>query len=171
MAKPEKVARVRDLAERFRSAQGALFANFQGLTVKDATELRRTLRAAGAAFVVVKNTLTRLAVQDAGLEGVLSLLEGPTAVAFLDGDPIAGAKAVLEAGRRFPALAVKGAVIEGRVLAGEEARQLATLDSREVSLARVAGALQAPVSRMAYLLRAPLQRMAYALAERGRQAA
>jgi large subunit ribosomal protein L10 len=171
MPKPEKIDKVRELTERFKSATGAMFVDFRGLSVKDATDLRRTLRQADATFAVVKNTLTRIAAREAGLDEVLGLLEGPTAVAFMGGDSVKGAKAVLDMGRRFPTLVVKGALIEGRVLVEEDARALATLDAKEVSLGKVAGMLQAPVARTMYLLRAPLQRIAYALAERGRQAA
>jgi len=170
MPKPEKVVKVKGLAERFASSQGAVFADFRGLTVKDATELRRELRGGNASLVVAKNTLTKLAVTQAGIEDAVSLLEGPTAIAFLVGDAVVGAKALLDLTRRFPALVVKGALIEGRVLAAEDAKALATLESREVSLAKVAGMLQAPLSRIAYLLQAPVQRLAYALAERGRLA-
>ena len=115
--------------------------------------------------------LMRLRARQAGLEGVVDLLEGPTAIAFMEGDPIAGAKALMDAARRFPAIVVKGAVVEGRVLGAEQAQALATLESRELSMARVAGLLQAPLARIAYLLQAPVQRMAYALGERGRQEA
>jgi large subunit ribosomal protein L10 len=171
MPRAEKEAKVKELTERFKHSQGALFTDFRGLTVKDVTELRRSLRDAQATFAVVKNTLTKLAAKDAGLEEVVSLLEGPTAIAFIAGDPVAGAKAVLDVAKRYPTLEVKGAIIDHRVLGAEDARALATIDTREVSLAKVAGMLQAPVARMAYLLQAPLQRIAYALAERGRQAA
>ncbi len=171
MAKPQKVEKVSELTRRFKDAQGAMFADFRGLTVKDATELRRTLHGAEASLIVAKNTLTRLAVRDAGLAEAESLLEGPTAIAFMSGDPVAGAKAIVEAGRRFPALVVKGAVLEGRVFGADDARALATLDAKEVSAAKVAGMLQAPLARISFLLQAPLQRVAYALAERGRQAA
>ena len=171
MPKPEKLEKVKELTERFRSANGAMFADFRGLTVKDATELRRALTSAGAHFAVVKNTLTKIAAGDAGVEGAEALLEGPTAVAFMDGDAVAGAKAMIDLTKRFPALVVKGALIEGRILAEEDAKALATLDAKEVSVGKVAGMLQAPIARTTYLLRAPLQRIAYALAERGRQAA
>ncbi|HEX2267276.1 MAG TPA: 50S ribosomal protein L10 [Actinomycetota bacterium] len=169
MPKRQKVEKVSELAQRFKSAQGAMFADFRGLTVKDATELRRALLAAEASLVVAKNTLTRLAVRDAGIAEAESLLEGPTAIAFMSGDPVAGAKAIVDAGRRFPALVVKGAVLEGRVFGADDARALATLDAKEVSVAKLAGMLQAPLARISFLLRAPLQRVAYALAERGRQ--
>jgi large subunit ribosomal protein L10 len=168
--KPEKLEKVKELTRRFKEAEGAVFADFRGLSVKDATELRRALHAADASFVVAKNTLTRLAVRDAGLEHAVPLLEGPTAIAFMASDAVAGAKAVLEAARRFPALVLKGAVLEGRVLGAEQARALATLEAKEVSVAKVAGMLQAPLARISFLLRAPLQRVAFALAERGRQA-
>ena len=101
----------------------------------------------------------------------MPLLEGPTAVAFMKGDAVQGAKALLELARRYPALVIKGALIEGRVLGEDDARSLATIDTKEVSAAKVAGILQAPVARIAHLLQAPLQRIAYALAERGRQTA
>jgi large subunit ribosomal protein L10 len=169
MPSQEKVDKVRELAERFRASQGAVFAGFLGLSVKDATELRRTLRDAGTSFQVVKNTLTRLAAREAGLEDALVLFEGPTAIAFMQADALAGAKAVLDLAKRFPALVVKGALIEGRVLGEEAARSLASLEVKEVSVAKVAGMLRAPLSRMAYLMGAPMQRIAYALAERGRQ--
>jgi large subunit ribosomal protein L10 len=171
MPSEQKVQRVKELSRRFSTSRGAMFADFRGLTVKDATELRRSLRGAGASFAVVKNTLTRLAAREAGLEEALVLLEGPTAIAFIADDAVEGAKAVLDLAKRFPALVVKGALIDGRVLGQEDARSLATLDSREVSLGKVAGLLQAPLARMSYLLRAPVQRIAFALAERGRQAA
>jgi large subunit ribosomal protein L10 len=133
-------------------------------------ELRSHLREHGASFVVAKNTLTRLAAREAGLEGVDALLEGPTGIVFADGDPIAGAKAFMEVARRFPALQLKGAYLEGHVFDEEQAKGLATIEAREVSFAKIAGLLQAPLARIAFVLQAPLQRIAYALAERGRQA-
>jgi large subunit ribosomal protein L10 len=171
MPRPEKEAKVKELTERFKSSQGAMFADFRGLTVKEATELRRSLREHDAIFAVVKNTLTKLAAKDAGLEEVLALLEGPTAIAFIAGDPVAGAKAVLDATKRYPTLEVKGAIIDRQVLGADDARALATMDTREASVAKIAGMLQAPLARTAYLLQAPLQRLAFGLAERGRQAA
>jgi large subunit ribosomal protein L10 len=169
MPKAEKVQKVKELTERFKASQGAMFAEYRGLTVKDATELRRALKQADTAFAVAKNTLTKLAVREAGLEDAVALLEGPTAIAFIKGDAISGAKAILDAGRKFPALVVKGAVIDGRVLGEADARALATLETKETSVAKVAGMLQAPLARMIYLLQAPLQRIAFVLAERGRQ--
>lgn len=169
MPRAEKVDKVRALANRFTASSGAMFTDYRGLTVKDITELRRALRGADASFAVSKNTLTKLAAREAGLEGVDELLIGPTAIAFMAGDAVAGAKALLDTARRFPALEVKGALIDGHLLDEARARSLATIDNREVSAAKVAGLLQAPVSRIAYLLAAPLSRIAYALAEHGRQ--
>jgi large subunit ribosomal protein L10 len=171
MPTAEKQEKVKELTRQFKDASGAIIAEYRGLTVKETTELRRSLRDAETSFAVVKNTLTKLAAAEAGLEELVGLLTGPTALAFMEGDPIRGAKAVVEATRRFPALVVKGAIIEGRVLEEEQARALATIEVREVSLGKVAGMLQAPVARTVFLLRAPLQRIAFALAERGRQAA
>ena len=170
MPNPEKIAKVKELSERFRRAKGAVFAEYRGLTVKDALALRRALAEADGSFIVVKNTLTKLAVRDAGLdEATVDLFEGPMAVAFLQGDAVTGAKALLDLTRRFPALVVRGALVDGRLLDEADARSLATIEVKEVSLAKVAGLLQAPLSRIAYLLRAPLSRIAFAMAERGRQ--
>ncbi len=171
MPKPEKESKVKELTERFRAASGAMFTDYKGLTVKDAMELRRELRRAEASFAVVKNTLTKIAAEQAGLDQqVISILEGPTAVTFIQGDPVAGAKALVEMTKRFPTLEIKGALVDGQFLTAEPARSLATVDTKQVSVGKVAGMLQAPVARMIYLLQAPLQRIAYALAERGQQA-
>jgi large subunit ribosomal protein L10 len=169
MPKAEKVEKVKKLTAEFTAASGAMLADYRGLSVKDATQLRRGLREADARLVVAKNTLSRLAVKGAGLDELLPLLEGPTAIAFLRGDAVAGAKALLELSRRFPALEVKGALVDGLVMGQEQARSLATLESKEISFAKLAGMLQAPLARMIFLLQAPLQRIAYALAERGKQ--
>jgi large subunit ribosomal protein L10 len=171
MPKPAKVEKVKELVARFKHADGAMFADFRGLTVKDATELRRTLRGASASFSVVKNTLSRLAAREAGFEAAVPLLEGPTAIAFIDHDAVAGAKVVLDLAKRFPAMVVKGALIEGRVFGQDDAKALASINTKEISMAKVAGVLVAPLARIDYALQAPLQRIAYALAERGRQAA
>jgi large subunit ribosomal protein L10 len=167
MPKPEKVEKVKELTNRFKSANGAIFADYRGLTVKDITELRRILGDSGTSLAVVKNTLTRLAVRSAGLDEAVELLEGPTAVAFMQGDALQVAKALLDVSRRYPALGVKGALIDGHVLGPEDARSLATVERREVSMAKLAGLLQAPVARIIYLLQAPLKRIAYALSVKG----
>ena len=169
MPKTEKVEKVEKLTAEFTSATGAVLADYRGLTVTDATQLRRSLREADARFVVAKNTLARLAAKGAGLDELLPMLEGPTAITFLKGDAVAGAKVLLDMSKRFPALQIKGALVDGTVMGEEQAKSLATLESKEVSFGKLAGMLQAPLARMIFLLQAPLQRMAYALAEHARQ--
>jgi large subunit ribosomal protein L10 len=169
MPRTEKVEKVEKLTAEFTSATGAVLADYRGLTVTDATQLRRSLREADARFVVAKNTLARLAAKGAGLDELLPMMEGPTAITFLKGDAVAGAKVLLDMSKRFPALQIKGALVEGTVMGEEQAKSLATLESKEVSFGRLAGMLQAPLARMIFLLQAPLQRMAYALAEHARQ--
>jgi len=169
MPKTEKVEKVEELTAEFTSATGAVLADYRGLTVTDATQVRRSLREADARFVVAKNTLARLAAKGAGLDELLPMLEGPTAITFMKGDAVAGAKVLLDMSKRFPALQIKGALVEGTVMGEDQAKSLATLESKEVSFGKVAGMLQAPLARMVFLLQAPLQRLAYALAEHARQ--
>jgi len=153
MPSTEKVEKVATLKERISSSQALLLAEYRGLSVQDATELRRSL-GQDTRFSVVKNTLMRRAAGEAGVSELERLLEGPTAVAFVAGDPVAAAKRVVEAAKRFPALALKGAYMEGRVLGPDEARGLADLESRDVMLSRLAGALKAEMSRAAGMFQA-----------------
>jgi large subunit ribosomal protein L10 len=153
MPSPEKVEQVARLKGRISSSQALLLAEYRGLSVQDATELRRSL-GQDTRFSVVKNTLMRRAAGEAGVGELERLLEGPTAVAFVAGDPVAAAKRVVEAAKRFPALILKGAYMEGRVLGADEARGLAELESRDVMLSRLAGVLQAEMSRAAAMFQA-----------------
>ena len=153
MPSQQKVEKVAKLKERITSSQALLLAEYRGLSVQDATELRRSL-GQDTRFLVVKNTLMRRAAGEAGVAELERLLEGPTAVAFVAGDPVAAAKRVVEAAKRFPALAMKGAYMEGRVLGADEARGLAELESREVMLSRLAGAFKAEMSRAAGMFQA-----------------
>ncbi|HVH53270.1 MAG TPA: 50S ribosomal protein L10 [Actinomycetota bacterium] len=153
MPSPEKVEQVARLKGRISSSQALLLAEYRGLSVQDATEVRRSL-GQDTRFSVVKNTLMRRAAGEAGVGELERLLEGPTAVAFVAGDPVAAAKRVVEAAKRFPALILKGAYMEGRVLGADEARGLAELESRDVMLSRLAGALQAEMSRAAAMFQA-----------------
>lgn len=153
MPSPEKVEQVARLKGRISSSQALLLAEYRGLSVQDATEVRRSL-GQDTRFSVVKNTLMRRAAGEAGVAELERLLEGPTAVAFVAGDPVAAAKRVVEAAKRFPALILKGAYMEGRVLGADEARGLAELESRDVMLSRLAGALQAEMSRAAAMFQA-----------------
>jgi large subunit ribosomal protein L10 len=123
-------------------------------------ELRASLRGSSTEYRVLKNTLTSIAVREAGYEDLVALLQGPTAVAFVHGDPVQAAKDLAEFARTHPSLVVKGGVMDGKVLGAAEVRQLATLESREVLLARLAGLLQASAQQTVNLLAAPLRQVA-----------
>jgi len=154
MPKSEKLQKVSELTERIRGSRAMFIADYRGLTVADVTELRRTLRESGARFTVAKNTLLRRAAGEAGVDGLDDLLQGPTAVAFVDGDPITAAKSLVDAIRRFRTLEIRGGFMEGRVMTSAEAQNLATIEPREVLLAKLAGAMKAEMSRAAYMLQA-----------------
>jgi large subunit ribosomal protein L10 len=136
-----------------------VLTEYRGLTVKQLQELRRAM-GADTTYSVTKNTLTKLAAQAAGLTGLESLLSGPTAVAFVKGDPVEAAKGLRDFGKANPALVVKGGVLDGKALSTDEIRKLADLESREVLLAKLAGAMKASLSQAVYLLNAPLAQAA-----------
>jgi len=148
-----KVEKVEALRSRIEGAEALLLAEYRGLSVHDATEVRRSLSGL-ARFSVVKNTLFQRAAADAGLGELEALLDGPTAVAFVNGDVVAAAKKVVEAGRRFPALVLKGAYMEGKLLSAAEAQGLASLESRVAMLSKVAGLMKAEMSRAASMFQA-----------------
>jgi len=148
MPNAEKVDKVAALKGRIEGASALLLAEYRGLTVHDATELRRSL-SESARFSVVKNTLMQRAADQAGIAELEGLLSGPTAVAFVDGDVVAAAKKVVDAAKKFPSLVLKGAYLDGRVLDAAEAQALATLESREVMLSKIAGMLKAEMTRAA----------------------
>ena len=168
MPRTEKVEKVAELKRRIEGAEAMFLADFRGLTVGDATDLRRSLRESGTRFAVVKNTLMRRAVGEAGAGDLQQLLEGPTAVAFVEGDPIVAAKSLMDAIRRFRTMAIKGGYMDGRVLSAEQAQSLATIAPREVLLAQMAGLAKAEMSRAAYMLQA-LQSRFLALLEAFRE--
>lgn len=151
MPSAEKLAKVEALKGRIESSDALLLAEYRGLTVHDATELRRSLQDQ-AKFTVVKNTLMQRAAGEAGIEQLEALLSGPTAVAFVRGDVVETAKKIVDAAKRFPSLVIKGAYMEGRVLDATEAQSLATLESREAMLSRIAGVMKADLSRAASML-------------------
>lgn len=159
----EKVAVVTEVRERFEHASAAILTEYRGLTVKDLAALRRTLRDAGSEYKIYKNTLVRFAARDAGLNELESLLVGPTAIAFVDGDAAAVAKALRDYARTNPKLTVKGGVLGKRIISVADATALADLPPREVVLARVAGALAAPLQTFAGLLQALPRSFAYGL--------
>jgi large subunit ribosomal protein L10 len=154
MPKAEKIERVNDLKERIEGSQALLLTDYRGLTVSDITELRRSLAEGGASFAVVKNTLMRRAVADAGVGELEAFLDGPSAVAFVAGDPVAAAKKVVDAGKRFPTLVIKGGYLEGKVLSADDAKALADLESREVMLSKIAGMLKSEMVRAAAMFAA-----------------
>ena len=149
MPKAEKIDRVAELKAGIEGSDALLLTEYRGLTVSDITELRRSLAEGGTRFAVVKNTLMQRAAADASIEDLESLLEGPTAVAFVAGDPVAAAKKVVDAAKKFPALILKGGYMEGKVLSADEAKGLADLDSKEVMLSKIAGLLKGEMSRAA----------------------
>jgi large subunit ribosomal protein L10 len=167
--RPEKVAVVDDVRERFESASAALLTEYRGLDVTAISELRRALRAVGGEYKIYKNTLVRFAARDLGLE-LEDLLTGPTAIAFTTerpdgsaGDAVDVAKALRDFARGNPALVVKGGVLGARPLSADEARALADVEPREVLLAKLAGAMAAPMVQLAGLLEALPRSFAYGL--------
>jgi large subunit ribosomal protein L10 len=154
MPSEAKVERVKGLTERLNAADAALLTDYRGLTVQEADELRISLGDADARFSIVKNSLTRLAMKEAGMEGLADLIDGPSAIAFVHGDTVAAAKALVDAARRYPVLEVRGGFAEGRVLTAEEIREYASLDTRDVMLAKIAGLGKMQMARTALALQA-----------------
>jgi large subunit ribosomal protein L10 len=159
MQKEDKEKVVAELTERLRTSQALLVADYRGLTMTAIDDLRGELLKHGARFSVVKNTLTRRAAEAAGADALLALLEGPTAIAFLEaeGDPVAAAKALSDAARSTRILAIRGGVLEGRAIGADAVEELAKLPPVDVLRAQVLGAITAPVTTMVGLFAAPLQ--------------
>jgi large subunit ribosomal protein L10 len=159
--KEQKEAVVEQLTERLKQAGTLLVADYRGLTMPQIDGLRSRLLESGARFTVVKNTLTRRAAEAAGSDALLALLEGPSAIAFLDadGDMVAAAKALADAARETRVLAIRGGVLEGRALTAAEVESLATLPPVDVLRGQVLGAIVAPLTSFAALLNAPLQNL------------
>jgi len=163
MAKPTKVSAVAEIAEYFRGSNAAVLTEYRGLSVAQMKELRRSL-GTGVTYAVVKNTLTKIAARDAGVEGLDSLLEGPSAIAFVSGDAVDAAKGIRDFAKNNPALVIKGGIMDGAVLTAAEINKIANLESREVLLAKLAGAMKAKQSQAAALFAAPLSKTARTLA-------
>jgi large subunit ribosomal protein L10 len=161
--RPAKVAVVDEVRERLSSADAALLTEYRGLNVGDISRLRQSVIAAGGSYKIYKNTLVRLAVREIGLEDLVPLLEGPTAIAFVDGDAALVAKALRDFARGNPSLVIKGGVLGNRLLTGADAGALAELPSRDELLSRIAGALAAPMQQFASLLQAVPAKFAYAV--------
>ena len=155
MARPDKAAKVAELTDQFSNSAAAVLTEYRGLTVKDLKTLRRSL-GENASYAVSKNTLAAIAAKEAGIEGIEDSLTGPTAIAFVTGDVAAATKGLRDFAKAHPSLAIKGGVLEGRFLDANAVLKLADLESREVLLAKMAGALQANLAKAAYMLAAPL---------------
>jgi large subunit ribosomal protein L10 len=159
MARADRQAAVTDIAGAFNDAAGAVLTDYRGLTVKELQELRRSL-GENADYAVVKNTLAKLAASEAGMQGFDELLVGPTAIAFLKGDVVEAAKGLRDFAKAHPALIIKGGYLDGKAMDAAEVAKLADLESREVLLGKLAGAMLASLSQAVYLLNAPLAQAA-----------
>ena len=159
MARPEKAAAVAEIVEQFNDSAGAVLTEYRGLTVKQLQELRRAL-GENANYAVVKNTLTKIAAKQAGVDGVDDLLNGPTAIAFITGDVVEAAKGLRDFAKANPALIIKGGFIDGAPMDAKELSKLADLESREALLGKLAGAMLASLSQAVYLLNAPIAQAA-----------
>jgi large subunit ribosomal protein L10 len=153
MAKADKVATVAEIADKFRTANAAVITEYRGLTMAQLTELRRSL-GNDTAYTVAQNTLVRRAAADAGVEGLDDMFAGPTAVAFVSGEPVDAAKALRDFAKAHPLLVIKGGLLDGRPLEAAEVTKLADLDSREVLLGKLAGAMIGTLTKAAVVLNA-----------------
>jgi large subunit ribosomal protein L10 len=161
MARPEKTAVVEEIQAKLSGADAAVLTEYRGLSVTELADLRGALRPAGTEYKVFKNTLARRAVDAAGLQELLPLLEGPVAIAFVHGDAVVAAKALRDFGKTNPALVVKGGLLGPRVLTAAEIGTLADIEPRDVLLARLAGGFQAPLTKAAGLFQAFTRNFAY----------
>ena len=148
MARPDKAAAVAELTEDFRTANATVLTEYRGLSVTSMKQLRRALGST-TKYSVVKNTLTKIAAKDAGVDLSPELLQGPSAVAFIKGDPINAAKSLRDFAKENPFLIIKGGIYEGKAITTAELMQLANLESREVLLAKLAGAMKGSLAKAA----------------------
>ncbi|QXG77322.1 50S ribosomal protein L10 [Modestobacter sp. L9-4] len=154
-----KAAVIEEITERFQNSSAAVLTEYRGLTVAQLTQLRVSL-GAGSSYAVVKNTLTKRAADAVGHSDLAPLLTGPTAIAFIDGDPVEAAKAIRDFAKANPLLVIKGGVVEGRTVDAAEVTRLADVESREVLLAKLAGAMKGNLTKAAGLFQAPLSQVA-----------
>jgi large subunit ribosomal protein L10 len=164
----DKATAVAELSDQFRGAAATLLTEYRGLTVAQLKELRRSL-GRETTYAVTKNTLAKRAAVDAGINGLDDLFTGPTALAFVSGDPVEAAKSLRDFAKAHPLLVIKGGVFEGRTVNADDVKKLADLESREVLLAKLAGAMKASMSKAAATFQAPLTqaaRLAQALADK-----
>ena len=159
MARPEKAAKVSELGQKFTDSAAVVLTEYRGLTVKDLQDLRRSL-GDGATYAVAKNTLALLAAREAGIDGIESTLVGPTAFTFITGDIAKVTKGLRDFAKAHPFLAIKGGVLEGKFLDAKAVLKLADLESREVLLSKMAGAMKGSLAKAAGTLAAPLSKSA-----------
>jgi large subunit ribosomal protein L10 len=159
MARADREAAVAEIVESFNGSAGAVLTEYRGLTVKQLQDLRRSL-GENANYAVVKNTLAKIAATQAGISGFEDLLTGPTAIAFINGDVVEAAKGLRDFAKANPTLVIKGGVLDGKILDAKEVAKLADLESREVLMGKLAGAMLASLSQAVYLLNAPLAQAA-----------
>lgn len=159
MAKSDRQVAVEEITAQFRESNAAVLTEYRGLTVKQLKELRRAL-GADTQYAVVKNTLTKRAADEAGIAGLGDLLAGPSAIAFIKGDAVEAAKGLRDFAKANPLLVIKGGVMDGKSLSAAEVTKLADLESREVLLAKMAGAMKASLTQAVYLFAAPLSQTA-----------
>ncbi|HVW81957.1 MAG TPA: 50S ribosomal protein L10 [Mycobacteriales bacterium] len=162
MPRPDKASAVAELTTAFRDSSAAVLTEYRGLTVAELKELRRSLQG-NATYVVVKNTLSKIAAREAGVEALDELMTGPSAIAFVNGDPVTVAKGLRDFNREHPLLVIKGGVLDGAPLSADDIKKLANLESREVLLAKLAGGLNTPASQLASVLMAPVRQLAQVL--------
>jgi large subunit ribosomal protein L10 len=165
--RPEKVAEVEHIRDELGSTPTVLLTEYRGLTVNELKDLRAQLLRLEASYKVIKNTLARRAASEAGLGELEELFVGPTAVAWVRGDPVGAAKVIATFAKDHPALVVKGGVLDGRVMTAEETQGLATVDALDVSRAKIVGLLTAALQQIVFTLEAPIQRMMYVLQQIG----
>jgi large subunit ribosomal protein L10 len=161
MQKEDKARVVAELTERLKSADTLIVADYRGLTMPQIDDLRGKLLEHGARFTVVKNTLTRRAAQDAGADALLALLEGPSAIAFIeaDGDMVAVAKALADSARDTKVLAIRGGILAGKEISADDVDELSKLPPLEILRGQVIGAVIAPLNQLLALVNAPLQNL------------
>ncbi len=159
MARADKATAVADITEQFKNASATLVTEYRGLTVANLAELRRSL-GGSATYSVAKNTLIKRAASEAGVEGLDALFAGPTAIAFVTGEPVDAAKAIKTFAREHKALVIKGGYMDGHALTVAEVERIADLESREVLLAKLAGAMKGNLAKAAGLFAAPASQMA-----------
>jgi len=165
MARPEKTQAVEEISGRFQESSAALLTEYRGLSVAEIADLRGALREADADYKVLKNTLTRIAVREVGLEELAGMLEGPTAIAFCRGDAVAAAKALDDAAKKYPVLVIKGGVLRGQIIDAAQAKALASLEPREVQLAKIAMLMNTPLQQTVNVFAAALRDLGSMLAQ------